>query len=98
MRLVSFSYLHHDFESVQGCGERPGHRSSSSACNQVPPPHPGLLLLYGELIRHHQVLTHIEYLPERSTNIRLSHVMVVEGDRSYSTFSEAVKTKLLSEK
>lgn len=64
---VCLSYLHNDLESIQGGRAGPGNSSSSSTCDQVPPPHPSLLLLNGELIRHHQVLTHIEYLPKRYT-------------------------------
>lgn len=30
----------------------------------MPPPHPSLLLFNGELIGHHEILTHIEYLSE----------------------------------
>lgn len=62
---LSQPYLHHDFESVQGGRAGPGNRSGSSTCNQVPPPHAGLLLLHGELIWDHQVLPHIKDLFKR---------------------------------
>lgn len=65
---IWLSYLHHDFKSVQGGGAGPWNSTSSSTCNQVPPPHPSQLFLYSELIRHHQVLTHIEYLSGRDVN------------------------------
>lgn len=57
-----FPHLHHDFESVQRRRARPGNCSGSTTCNQVPPPHPRLLFLHGELIRNHQVLPHIDNL------------------------------------
>lgn len=61
IKLLS-SHLHHDFESVQRRRAGPGDGSGSSACDQVPPPHPSLLLLNGEVIRYQQVLTDIKYL------------------------------------
>lgn len=57
--------LHHDFEPVQRPRAGPGNGSGSSTGDQVSPPHTGLLLLYGKVIRYHQVLTHVDYLSDR---------------------------------
>lgn len=65
LRGPSRSYLHRDFESIQGGSAGPRNRSCSSTCDQMSPPHPSLLLLNGEVIGDHEILSNIEYLIRR---------------------------------
>lgn len=78
--MILFPHLHHDFESVQRRRARPGNCSSSTTWNQVPPPHPRLLFLHGELIRNHQVLPHIDNLlnKEGEREKTMSHKVTVK--------------------
>lgn len=64
-------YLHENFESIQRSCTGARHRASSTSRHQMAPPHPCLLLLCRELIRHHQTLPYIKYLQgEASRNVR----------------------------
>lgn len=65
LRGPSRSYLHRDFESIQGGSAGPRNCSCSSTCDQMSPPHPSLLLLNGEVIGDHEILSNIEYLIRR---------------------------------
>lgn len=87
----SLLYLHHDFEPVQRGGAGPGNGSSSSTRDQVPPPHARLLLLDGELIRDHQVLAHVNDLPDRDTTLRIREKMDL-NDRKEHILTGTTKT------
>lgn len=65
LRGPSRSYLHRDFESIQGGSAGPRNCSCSSTCDQMSPPHPSLLFLNGEVIGDHEILSNIEYLIRR---------------------------------
>lgn len=72
------SHLHKDLESVERRCSCPGHWSRHSACHQLPPHEPWLLLLLRELIRDRQMLSDIQHLHQTHHRI---HTMELKKER-----------------